>query len=158
MSKIVDRIFNTVLTTDDSSQEEELGGFRFDSGKIYKYVEFTDSISAIAGGPVILDGTTPNVVSCDLNAGASDTVCGVSLTAVGVGHYGWIQIYGVATVKISDELSCGHHLIAATTDNFWTVAVQADTTDSTGYKSGAVALQDYKTATDATISAFIRCM
>lgn len=163
MSKIVDRLFNTVLTANDSTAQEELGAFRFEDGKIYKYVQHTDAVTTIAGGPVLYNGTNNTIVTSDLNGGAgAGAIAGVALVGNTAGYYGWIQIHGMATIKVTDVLTAGDHMIAGTTDNFWTIGATDFTSASavavTAHKSGAIALETTTTATDATISAFIRCM
>ena len=163
MSKIVDRIFETVLTADDSVAKEELGSFRFGDGKIYKYVQFTDSITAAIGGPVLMNGTSSYQVTMDLDGGAGvGAVVGVAIATNSPAYYGWIQTYGVATAKVTDVLTAGDHLVAATTDNFWSIGATDFTSASavavTAHKSGAIALETTVTNTDATITAFVRCM
>ena len=161
--KIVDRIFNTVLTADDSSAQEELGSFRFEDGNIYKYVQFQDTITAALGGPVLLDGTSSYKVTVDVGSGAGvGGVIGVALTTNTPEYYGWIQTYGVATVRTTDALSAGDHLIVSGTDNSWVKGLHTYTSEQavviTAFKSGAVVLETYNTAAITTLTAFIRCM
>lgn len=158
MSKIVDRIFNTVLTADDSSAQEELGGFRFDGGKIYKYVQFQDSISAAEGAPVIYDGTSSYKVTVDQDAGAgTGSVAGVALTNNTEGYYGWIQLHGPAVVKITDYISTGRALIVSGTDLFWSAADLTSAAVDVVLR-GACALQDSATDANSTITAMIKCL
>jgi len=162
MAKIVDRIFNTVLTANDSSAQEELGSFRFEDGKIYKYVYFADAVTAAEGAPVLMDGTYNYKVTVDYSeaAGSADPalVVGVALTTNTPEYYGWIQIYGVATVKVTDKVTAGDMLIHSGTDLFWGLGSAASDAAVTEHMFGAIALANSGTDADSTISAFIKCM
>jgi len=166
MSKIVDRIFNTVLTADDSTAQEELGAFRFENGKIYKYVQFQDAVTAAAGAPCVMDGTYNHKVTVDLSLGITDCPAGVSLTANTATYYGWIQTYGTATVKVTDYVTAGDYLLPSA-DNFWGLVTRVikDATGTaalditiSGHVAGAMALATSGTDVNSTITAFIRCM
>ena len=159
--KIVDRIFNTVLTADDSTEQEELGSFRFEDGNIYKYVQFKDSITAIEGAPVLLDGTYNYKVTCDVDGGvtAVNAIVGVALTTNQPDYYGWIQIYGHGKVATTDYFTAGDLMLAhASTDLYWVKGVTVSTSACTEHKYGAVLLENAGTDATATVQAFIRCM
>ena len=158
MAYKTDRIFNTVLTADDSAAQEELGSFRFEGGKVYKYVYFADTVTAAIGAPVLMDGTYNYKVTTDIDAGAGiATVAGVAITTNTPLYYGWVQIYGAATVKVTDYITAGDMLII-TADKFWGKGSAASDAAVTEHKFGAVALANSGTDADATITAFVRCM
>lgn len=163
MSYINDRIFNTVLTANDSAAQEELGSFRFEGGKVYKYVYFADAVTAAIGAPVIMDGTYNYKVTVDVSEGAGvGSVAGVAITTNTPLYYGWVQIYGAATVKVTDYITAGDGLIASGTDLFWAKGADTFASDTavvvTAHKAGAYALATSGTDANATITAFIRCM
>jgi len=154
MSKIVDRIFNTVLTADDPTAQEELGSLRFEDGKIYKYVQFQDNVSAAAGAPVLMDGTYNYKVTVDYTSAAETNaalVCGVALTTNTEGYYGWIQTYGVGTVTLSDAVSGGDLLVHSGTDLLWKQGVLTDSTR-------AIVLENNDVSVTSAATALIMCM
>lgn len=157
MAKIVDRIFNTVLTADDSSAQEELSAFRFEDGKIYKYVQFQDAITAAVGAPCVMDGTYNYKVTVDLSLGLTDAPAGVALTTNTPEYYGWIQISGVGVIATTDYITAGDSLIA-TADKFWGKGDAASDKAVTEHKFAVVALASSGTDADATISALIKCL
>ena len=161
MSYINDRIFNTVLTANDSAAQEELGSFRFEGGKIYKYVQFQDAVTAAAGAPCVMDGTYNYKVTVDISAGITDCPAGVALTTNTPEYYGWMQTYGVGTVRVTDLLTAGDYLIVSA-DNLWAKGVSTAASDVavviTAHKFGAIALAASGTDADSTITAFIKCM
>jgi len=151
--KIVDRIFNTVLTATDLTAQEELGSLRFEDGNIYKYVQFKDNVTASIGGPAIYDGTSNYKVTVDMSEGVTDAYAGVALATQGAttDTYAWIQIYGMGYGRTTDDISASTRLIP-TADNI----LGAITTSDSGYL--AMLMEDNATDTEATFNVFIRCL
>ena len=105
MSKGIQQVFVTALTANDATAKEALGTIRFGStGKIYKYVQYSDAaVAAVAGQVtyyVAATGYAANQVTSDLSD--SDEVgAGVLQAALTDQYYGWIQIKGQATLTIA---------------------------------------------------------
>jgi len=97
--------WNTALTDVSSTQDEELGIFRFENSKVYQYV--------LAGGAITqydwvkASGTTgTTIVPTAQTTGINDPCMGASQVAMTSAYYGWIQREGAGTVKKDTDYDC----------------------------------------------------
>jgi hypothetical protein len=93
-----------------------------DDGKMYRYVQFADSVAVVAGSVVCYDGSASNVVTPDVSAdGNSDLCAGVAVAAVALNtttpQYGWIQVSGYCSnIQTDTNVAAGDFLISGTGD------------------------------------------
>ncbi len=124
----------TAYTTD---QREPLGAIRREAGKTYKYVNIKNTTATVAGAAGSLvayfaaTGYDNNRVVVDLSDADASPICaGITLgTVTGtltVDYYGWIQIFGRATLDTAvTSGSINSQFILTTTDKTATIRVDA---------------------------------
>lgn len=106
-------IFRTTITETTSEKREEFGVYRFESGKIYRYVKAGALIPA--GEAVVGDHsvTTAGLIGNQVVALGSTTnmlILGVAeATLSNLGH-GWITVHGPATARVVTNAPAGAHL------------------------------------------------
>lgn len=99
-------MFRTPISANDSTQQEELGLWRFDSGKILKYVQASGAVIP-AFEAVKHDNTVTSVTLALVGnrvrqtSGATDMLLGIAETTLAANNFGWITCYGVATARVT---------------------------------------------------------
>lgn len=113
----------TTITANDTSQQEELGVWRFEAGRILRYVragaliprfesvrgDFTVTTAALMGNQVLQ------------TSGATDMFFGVAETTLASLNYGWITTYGPATARVDSALIPGSPLGPSSTTGVLTI-------------------------------------
>ena len=103
--------FKTRITANDTTQQEELGIWRFEAGKILKYVKAGALIpageavvldSTVAGGSPLLMGQQVLQVSAITNM-----IAGIAETTLASLNFGWITTYGPATARVVTNANPG---------------------------------------------------
>lgn len=97
--------FRTRVTANSASQEEEVGIWRFEGGKIYRYMRAGDLIpagenvrmdfSVVTGSPGLIGGQVLQT------SGPTNVFLGIAETTLASGNYGWITVYGPATARVA---------------------------------------------------------
>lgn len=108
--------WQTELTANDTSPKEMLGIRRIELGdkgrKVYAYVKNAEASAALAAGQVIKwdDAGAGTVKKA---AAAGDLLAGVAVGAITAGNYGWVQVFGLATVLTASSTEAGDAVIAS---------------------------------------------
>lgn len=96
--------FKTRITANDAEQQEELGIWRFEAGKVLRYVkagalipagEVVQIDSSVAGGSPLLIGH--QVIAA---VGATNIFGGVAESTIAALRFGWVTTYGPATARV----------------------------------------------------------
>ena len=108
--------WQTELTANDTSPKEMLGIRRIELGdggrKVYVYVKNAEESAALAAGEVVKwDDVSAGEVKKASAAG--DLLAGVAIGDITAGNYGWVQVFGLATVKTAASTAAGDAVIAA---------------------------------------------
>jgi len=146
--------WQTELTSNDTSPKEMLGIRRIELGdkgrKVYAYVKNAEATAALAAGQVIKwDNAGAGTVK--KAAAAGDLLAGVAVGAITAGNYGWVQVFGLATVLTAASTVAGDAVIAASTAGIGGRVAKG--TAPTGQPLGwAIDTQD---ATDGTNTVFL---
>ena len=94
--------FKTKITANDTTQQEELGVWRFEAGKVLRYVKASALIPA--GEALKMDSsvTTAALMGMQVQAssGATDMFFGIAETTLAALNFGWVTIYGPATGRV----------------------------------------------------------
>lgn len=156
---------NNLLVPDDgtdlgfarvtSTAEYGLGETRFDkAGNKFRYVEFKDSVTYVAGHVTTPANTALTAVTNDVSGGSSvapsafaGVVMGVPTTTL---KYGWVQIGGVATTVGGGSVTANSHVKVNSTDG---QAVNSGLTAAEGPLCFGVALED-----DTGSPALFKCL
>lgn len=108
--------WQTELTANDTSPKEMLGIRRIELGdggrKVYVYVKNAEDSAALAAGEVVkwYDVSSGAVKKAST---AGDLLAGVAIGAITAGNYGWVQVFGLATVKTAASTAAGDGVIAS---------------------------------------------
>src|SRR3990167_2936716 len=96
--------FRTRVTANDPEQQEELGIWRFEAGKVLRYVKAGALIpageavqvdsSVVSGSPLLIGH---QVIAC---AGATNVFAGVAESTIASLRFGWVTTYGPATARV----------------------------------------------------------
>lgn len=117
------------LTTTYSTQKFPLLTKREEDGKVYRFVKFdngTGNVAAAANNVAYWTATTGTVTSDESD---SSVPAGIFLSAMTDAYYGWIQIWGPATVNNEGtDIALGAAIIASATDGKVTSIVAAEFT------------------------------
>ena len=110
--------WQTELTANDTSPKEMLGIRRIELGdkgrKVYVYVKNAEESAALSAGEVVKwDNVSSGAVKKASAAG--DLLAGVAIGAITAGNYGWVQVFGLATVKTAASTAAGDAVIASST-------------------------------------------
>ncbi len=110
--------WQTELTANDTSPKEMLGIRRIELGdkgrKVYVYVKNAEASAALSAGQVVKwDDASSGAVKKASAAG--DLLAGVAIGAITAGNYGWVQVFGLATVLTAASTAAGDAVIAAST-------------------------------------------
>lgn len=110
--------WQTELTANDTSPKEMLGIRRIELGdggrKVYVYVKNAEESAALSAGQVVKwDDVSAGEVKKASAAG--DLLAGVAIGAITAGNYGWVQVFGLATVLTASGTAAGDAVIAAST-------------------------------------------
>lgn len=98
--------FRTKITETHTSQQEELGVWRFEAGKILRYVQAGAAVIP-AYEAVIHDSTVTSVTAALVgnrvvqSSGATDMFLGIAEVTLAGSSYGWITTYGPATARVA---------------------------------------------------------
>ena len=108
--------WQTELTANDTSPKEMLGIRRIELGdggrKVYVYVKNAEDSAALAAGEVVKwDNVSSGAVKKASAAG--DLLAGVAIGAITAGNYGWVQVFGLATVLTASGTAAGDAVIAS---------------------------------------------
>lgn len=110
--------WQTELTANDTSPKEMLGIRRIELGnngrKVYVYVKNAEASAALSAGQVVKwDDASSGAVKKASAAG--DLLAGVAIGDITAGNYGWVQVFGLATVLTASSTAAGDAVIAAST-------------------------------------------
>ena len=110
--------WQTELTANDTSPKEMLGIRRIELGdegrKVYVYVKNAEASSALSAGEVVKwDSVSSGTVKKASAAG--DLLAGVAIGDITAGNYGWVQVFGLATVLTATSTAAGDAVIASST-------------------------------------------
>ena len=108
--------WQTELTANDTSPKEMPGIRRIELGdggrKVYVYVKNAEESAALSAGHVVKwDDASSGAVKKASAAG--DLLAGVAIGDITAGNYGWVQVFGLATVKTAASTAAGDAVIAA---------------------------------------------
>lgn len=108
--------WQTELTANDTSPKEMLGIRRIELGdggrKVYVYVKNAEASAALSAGQVVKwDDVSSGAVKKASAAG--DLLAGVAIGDITAGNYGWVQVFGLATVLTAASTAAGDAVIAA---------------------------------------------
>ena len=108
--------WQTELTANDTSPKEMLGIRRIELGdggrKVYVYVKNAEESAALSAGQVVKwDNVSSGAVKKASAAG--DLLAGVAIGDIDAGNYGWVQVFGLATVKTAASTAAGDAVIAS---------------------------------------------
>lgn len=98
------QVWTGAVTRIDLTDLEGVGQYRFESGKIYKYIKYNNGAGNIEGilgrvvGYRLLDGYKTNIVTMDSSDHIGSLAAGVLAASLQDGNFGWVQIKGAATV------------------------------------------------------------
>lgn len=110
--------WQTELTANDTSPKEMLGIRRIELGdggrKVYVYVKNAEASTALAAGQIV---KWDNVSSGEVKkaSAAGDLLAGVAIGDITAGNYGWVQVFGLATVLTASSTAAGDAVIASST-------------------------------------------
>lgn len=110
--------WQTELTANDTSPKEMLGIRRIELGdggrKVYVYVKNAEASAALSAGEVVKwDNVSSGAVKKASAAG--DLLAGVAIGDITAGNYGWVQVFGLATVLTAASTAAGDAVIASST-------------------------------------------
>lgn len=110
--------WQTELTANDTSPKEMLGIRRIELGdkgrKVYVYAKNAEASAALSAGQVVKwDNAASSAVKKASAAG--DLLAGVAIGAITAGNYGWVQVFGLATVLTAASTAAGDAVIASST-------------------------------------------
>lgn len=110
--------WQTELTANDTSPKEMLGIRRIELGdggrKVYVYVKNAEASAALSAGQVVKwDNVSSGAVKKASAAG--DLLAGVAIGDITAGNYGWVQVFGLATVLTASSTAAGDAVIASST-------------------------------------------
>jgi len=93
--------FRTRITQQDSTQEEELGIFRFEAGKILRYCRAGDLIPRFES--VRLDTARHISVGGQVlqTSGVTNMFVGIAEVTMAKDNFAWVTIYGPATGRVA---------------------------------------------------------
>lgn len=108
--------WQTELTANDTSPKEMPGIRRIELGdggrKVYVYVKNAEASAALSAGEVVKwDNVSSGAVKKASAAG--DLLAGVAIGDITAGNYGWVQVFGLATVLTAASTAAGDAVIAA---------------------------------------------
>lgn len=130
--------FKTRVTSNDSTQQEELGVWRFEDGNIYRYVRANALIPR--GEPVVLDTTVTTAALMGHYvlqlSSATAMIMGIAEATLASGNFGWITAYGPATARVVTNTIPNVALTGSTT-----TGVLATWSSTAGLFERAIALQ-----------------
>lgn len=110
--------WQTELTANDTSPKEMLGIRRIELGdggrKVYVYVKNAEASAALSAGEIVKwDSVSAGTVKKASAAG--DLLAGVAIGDITAGNYGWVQVFGLATVLTAASTAAGDAVIASST-------------------------------------------
>ena len=108
--------WQTELTANDTSPKEMLGIRRIELGdggrKVYVYVKNAEALAALSAGEIVKwDNVSSGAVKKASAAG--DLLAGVAIGAITAGNYGWVQVFGLATVLTASGTAAGDAVIVS---------------------------------------------
>jgi hypothetical protein len=108
------------VTTSAQGPEYNLGETReTKDGKVYRYVQFKDAVTYVAGHVCTPANTSWTAVTNDVSGGSSvaaTTFGGVCVGVPAQNGYGWVQVGGVATVVGDGSVAADEAVVVDTTD------------------------------------------
>ena len=110
--------WQTELKANDTSPKEMLGIRRIELGvngrKVYVYVKNAEASEALSAGQIV---KWDNVASGAVKkaSAAGDLLAGVAIGDIDAGNYGWVQVFGLATVLTAASTAAGDAVIASST-------------------------------------------
>ena len=110
--------WQTELKANDTSPKEMLGIRRIELGangrKVYVYVKNAEASEALSAGQIV---KWDNVASGAVKkaSAAGDLLAGVAIGDITAGNYGWVQVFGLATVLTASGTAAGDAVIASST-------------------------------------------
>lgn len=129
--------FSTRVTANDTTQQEQLGVWRFEAGKILRYVRAAALIPA--GEPCTADATITTAAWIGHNvlqtSAVTNTFFGIAETTLASGSFGWVTLYGPATARVDTNLIPGSPLGPSVTTGVLTIR------NTSHFNAAAIALQ-----------------
>jgi len=130
-------IFRTRITGTDTTAQEELGVFRYEAGKILRYVQAQLLVQAREPVRAQFDVTTAALMGNRVLASSAVTdmffgIAEVTLPALG---FGWVTVYGPATARVDTAAIPGSPLGPSGTSGVLTIR------NTSHFNAAAIALQ-----------------
>lgn len=130
-------VFRTTVSQVDTTPQEELGIWRFEAGKILRYVKANAAIpagaSVKADAPIVTAALMGNQVVG--TTGVTDMLLGVMETTLPLGQYGWITCFGPATAMVVTNTIPAQGLAPGASSGVLGIAATCN------YNAAAVAIQ-----------------
>jgi len=154
--------WNTLLTANDETAQEELGALREEYSTTYgyrqfRYVQAASDTTVASGTPLAFVNLMANQVTSDISDANPNQPAGVGIGAITASYYGWIQIkgyHGGVLTDGGDDIMDGDTLILhATSDG---VCERSAYGTASPYKPLGVALA-VDIDDNNTVTAFIDC-
>lgn len=130
--------FKTKITdTDAIGPREELGVWRFEAGKILRYVKAAGAVIP-AGEAVRVDHsvTTAALIGNQVvqTSAATNILYGIAEATLASLNFGWVTVYGPATARVDTDAAAGSGLGPSTSTGVLTIR------NTSHFNTGAVAL------------------
>jgi len=105
-------VFQTRITDNTSTQQEELGVLRVENGKVLRYVKAGALIPAYSACKFDTSVTTGAALTAvaqvvQTNAQDTDMFIGVAEVTMALNSFGWLTIYGPATARTTTGIVPG---------------------------------------------------
>lgn len=97
--------FSTLVTANDPTPQEELGVWRWDAGRVLRYVKAGTAViprfEAVTRDSAVTS-STPALIGNQVvqTSGATDLLLGIAEVTLAGSNYGWITAYGPATARV----------------------------------------------------------
>lgn len=110
--------WQTELTANDTSPKEMPGIRRIELGdrgrKVYAYVKNAEASAALSAGEIVRWDNV-SIATVKKASAAGDLLAGVAIGDITAGNYGWVQVFGLATVLTAASTAAGDAVIASNT-------------------------------------------
>jgi len=130
--------YQTRINANDTTQREELGSWRYEAGKVLRYVKASAIIPSGAAVKIDTTVTTAALIGNQviLTIAPTDMCVGIAETTLSALNFGWITCYGPATASVSTQAAApGQYVGPSSTSGVLAVA------STSLFNAAAVALQ-----------------
>lgn len=108
-----------LTTTGTEDPVASVGSIYWQDGKAYKYVQFKDAVTYVAGHVLTWADATATSVTNDRSGGSSvgNQPAGIALAVMTQNYYGWMLVHGFYSAIVTngdDDIAAGDQLIVAT--------------------------------------------